>query len=104
MKVWFVSSQRLQWENFDIEPYLSRLTQFVNYAQEKLSQVVLLLSKNSNWMMSFAMHRQPHFKEQNDQQSITWVYGLLSNKPGNYIKNQSNNVQGKKLRKSYFII
>ena len=32
------------------------------------------------------MHRQPHFKEQNDQQSITWVYGLLSNKPGNYIK------------------
>ena len=27
------------------------------------------------------MHRQPHFKEQNDQQSITWVYGLLSNKP-----------------------
>ena len=50
------------------------------------------------------MHRQPHFKEQNDQQSITWVYGLLSNKPGNYIKNQSNNVQVKKLRKSYFII
>lgn len=43
------------------------------------------------------MHRQPHFKEQNDQQSITWVYGLLSNKPGNYIKKPIEQCTGQEI-------
>ena len=58
-------------ENFDIEPYLSRLT----HRKLRTGKIVtggIITIKDSNWMMSFAMHRQPHFKEQNDQQSITW--------------------------------
>lgn len=43
------------------------------------------------------MHRQPHFKEQSDQQTITWVYGLLSNKPGNYVKKPIEQCTGEEI-------
>ena len=72
-------------KNFDIEPYISRLTK----RKLRTGRVVtggIVTIKDSNWLMSFATHRQPHFKEQGDQQTVTWVYGLLSNTPGNYIK------------------
>ncbi|NST22303.1 oleate hydratase [Enterococcus faecalis] len=92
---WFVSAT-ITWENFDIEPYLSRLT----HRKLRTGKIVtggIITIKDSNWMMSFAMHRQPHFKEQNDQQSITWVYGLLSNKPGNYIKKTIEQCTGQEI-------
>ena len=92
---WFVSAT-ITWENFDIEPYLSRLT----HRKSRTGKIVtggIITIKDSNWMMSFAMHRQPHFKEQNDQQSITWVYGLLSNKPGNYIKKPIEQCTGREI-------
>ncbi|WP_421503174.1 oleate hydratase [Enterococcus faecalis] len=92
---WFVSAT-ITWENFDIEPYLSRLT----HRKLRTGKIVtggIITIKDSNWMMSFAMHRQPHFKEQNDQQSITWVYGLLSNEPGNYIKKPIEQCTGQEI-------
>ena len=92
---WFVSAT-ITWENFDIEPYLSRLT----HRKLRTGKIVtggIITIKDSNWMMSFAMHRQPHFKEQNDQRSITWAYGLLSNKPGNYIKKPIEQCTGQEI-------
>lgn len=74
---WFVSAT-VTWQNFDVEPYLEKLT----HRKLRTGRIVtggIITIKDSNWMMSFATHRQPHFKEQKDQQTITWVYGLLSN-------------------------
>lgn len=92
---WFVSAT-VTWENFDIEPYISRLTQ----RKLRTGKVVtggIITIKDSNWLMSFAIHRQPHYKEQNDQQTIMWVYGLLSNKPGNYIKKPIEQCSGQEI-------
>ena len=57
----------------------------------------IITIKDSNWLMSFAVHRQPHFKGQNEQQTIMWVYGLLSNKPGNYIKKPIEQCSGQEI-------
>ncbi|MEO1772364.1 oleate hydratase [Candidatus Enterococcus ferrettii] len=92
---WFVSAT-VTWENFDIEPYISRLTQ----RKLRTGRIVtggIITIKDSNWLMSFATHRQPHFKEQEDQQTVTWVYGLLSNTPGNYIKKPIEECSGKEI-------
>ncbi|EOH93660.1 oleate hydratase [Enterococcus pallens] len=92
---WFVSAT-VTWENFDIEPYISRLTQ----RKLRTGHIVtggIITIKDSNWLMSFATHRQPHFKEQKDQQTVTWVYGLLSNTPGNYIKKPIEECSGKEI-------
>lgn len=92
---WVVSAT-VTWENFDIEPYISRLT----HRKLRTGKIVtggIVTIKDSNWLMSFATHRQPHFKEQNDQQTITWVYGLLSNTPGNYIKKPIEQCSGEEI-------
>ena len=92
---WFVSAT-VTWQNFDVEPYLENLT----HRKLRTGRIVtggIITIKDSNWMMSFATHRQPHFKEQKDQQTITWVYGLLSNTPGNYIKKPIEQCSGQEI-------
>lgn len=92
---WFVSAT-VTWQNFDVEPYLEKLT----HRKLQTGRIVtggIITIKDSNWMMSFATHRQPHFKEQKDQQTITWVYGLLSNTPGNYIKKPIEQCSGQEI-------
>lgn len=92
---WFVSAT-VTWQNFDVEPYLEKLT----HRKLRTGRIVtggIVTIKDSNWMMSFATHRQPHFKEQKDQQTITWVYGLLSNTPGNYIKKPIEQCSGQEI-------
>lgn len=92
---WFVSAT-VTWQNFDVEPYLEKLT----HRKSRTGRIVtggIITIKDSNWMMSFATHRQPHFKEQKDQQTITWVYGLLSNTPGNYIKKPIEQCSGQEI-------
>jgi oleate hydratase len=41
--------------------------------------------KDSNWLYGYSISRQPHFEAQKDNELIVWVYGLFSDKPGNYI-------------------
>ncbi len=92
---WFVSAT-VTWQNFEVEPYLEKLT----HRKLRTGRIVtggIITIKDSNWMMSFATHRQPHFKEQKDQQTITWVYGLLSNTPGNYIKKPIEQCSGQEI-------
>lgn len=36
--------------------------------------------------MSYTLNRQPHFKKQPKDQLVVWVYALLSDTKGNYIK------------------
>ncbi|QCX52446.1 oleate hydratase [Elizabethkingia sp. JS20170427COW] len=41
---------------------------------------------DSNWLMSFTCNRQPHFPEQPNDVLVLWVYSLLMDREGNYIK------------------
>ncbi len=41
---------------------------------------------DSNWIMSFTCNRQPHFPDQPKDVLVLWVYALLMDKEGNYVK------------------
>lgn len=41
---------------------------------------------DSNWVISFTCNRQPHFPTQPDDVLVLWVYALLMDKEGNYIR------------------
>ncbi|MDX5018630.1 oleate hydratase, partial [Streptococcus suis] len=56
---------------------------------------------DSNWMMSFAIHRQPHFKEQKENETIVWIYGLYSNVEGNYIKKPIEECTGREITEEW---
>ncbi|ANF98107.1 oleate hydratase [Paenibacillus bovis] len=92
---WYVSAT-ITWENEDIAPYLEQITKRKLHTGKIVSGGIVTI-KDSNWLMSFATHRQPHFKEQQDHQTITWVYGLLSNIPGNYVQKPIENCTGEEI-------
>lgn len=53
--------------------------------------------KDSNWLLSWTFNRQPQFRSQPDGQLVGWIYGLFSNKPGNYIKKTMRECTGKEI-------
>lgn len=81
---WFVSATAT-WQNSKIDPYIERLTNR-GLRTGKVVTGGIVTVKDSNWLMSFTIHRQPHFKEQRPDQTVMWIYGLLSGVPGNYVK------------------
>lgn len=50
--------------------------------------------KDSNWLLSWTFNRQPQFRSQPKDQLVGWVYGLFSDKPGNYIKKPMRECSG----------
>lgn len=46
----------------------------------------IVTAKDSNWLLSWTINRQPHFKNQPKDQLVIWFYGLFGDVAGNYVK------------------
>ena len=53
--------------------------------------------KDSSWLLSWTINRQPQFRTQPDGHVLVWVYGLFSDKPGDYIKKPMRDCTGKEI-------
>lgn len=45
-----------------------------------------ITARDSSWLMSWTVSRQPHFAVQKPNEIVAWVYGLFSDRPGDFIK------------------
>jgi oleate hydratase len=68
-----------------IPPYIEKICKRDPFNGKVVTGGIISV-KDSNWLMSYTLNRQPHFKEQPKDQLVVWVYGLFSEIPGNYIK------------------
>lgn len=57
----------------------------------------VVTAKDSGWLLSWTFNRQPQFKSQPKGQLVGWIYGLFSDKPGNYIKKPMRECTGKEI-------
>jgi oleate hydratase len=53
--------------------------------------------KDSSWLMSWTINRQPQFRDQPKDQCLVWIYGLFSDRPGDYIKKPMRDCTGKEI-------
>lgn len=53
--------------------------------------------RDSNWLLSWTFNRQPQFRSQPKGQLVGWIYGLFSDKPGNYVKKPMRECTGKEI-------
>lgn len=53
--------------------------------------------KDSSWLLSWTINRQPQFREQPKDHCLVWVYALFSDKPGDYIKKPMRECTGKEI-------
>ena len=53
--------------------------------------------KDSSWLLSWTLNRQQQFRDQPKNQLCVWVYGLFSDKPGDYVKKSMRDCTGKEI-------
>lgn len=68
-----------------IPPYLQKICQRDPFSGKVVTGGIVTV-KDSSWLMSWTINRQPHFKNQPGNQLVVWVYGLFTDRPGDFIK------------------
>lgn len=57
----------------------------------------IVTAKDSNWLLSWTFNRQPQFRSQPKDQLVGWIYGLFSDRPGNYVHKPMRACTGKEI-------
>ncbi len=53
--------------------------------------------KDSSWLLSWTINRQPQFRAQPKGHCLVWVYSLFTDRPGNYVKKPMRECTGKEI-------
>jgi oleate hydratase len=61
----------------------------------------IVTAKDSAWLLSWTVNRQPHFKQQPKDQIVVWVYGLFADKPGDYVKKNMQDCTGEEITQEW---
>lgn len=79
-----------------IPAYIAKLTGREPY-NGKIVTGGPITAKDSSWLMSWTVSRQPHFAVQKPNEIVAWVYGLFSDEPGDYIKKPMKECTGEEI-------
>ncbi|WP_245627451.1 oleate hydratase [Actinomadura oligospora] len=53
--------------------------------------------RDSAWLLSWTVNRQPHFKQQPEGQIVAWLYSLFVDVPGDYVKKPMQECTGEEI-------
>lgn len=61
----------------------------------------IVTARDSKWLMSWTVNRQPHFKQQPKDQIVAWVYALFVDTPGDYVKKPMSECTGEEITQEW---
>jgi oleate hydratase len=61
----------------------------------------IVTARDSSWLMSWTVNRQPHFKQQRKDQIVVWVYGLFVDVPGDYVAKPMQDCTGEEITQEW---
>jgi oleate hydratase len=79
-----------------IPPYIQKICKRDPFSGKVVTGGIVT-AKDSNWLLSWTFNRQPHFSNQPKDQLVGWIYGLFTDKPGNFIKKPMRDCTGKEI-------
>ena len=79
-----------------IPPYVQNICKRDPFSGKVVTGGIVTV-KDSNWLLSWTFNRQPQFRSQPKDQLVGWIYGLFSDKPGNYVKKTMRECTGKEI-------
>ncbi len=83
-----------------IPPYIEKICKRDPFSGRVVTGGIISC-KDSAWLMSYTLNRQPHFKEQPKGQLVVWVYGLFTNVPGDYVKKPMRECTGEEITQEW---
>ena len=79
-----------------IPPYVQKICQRDPFSGKVVTGGIVTV-KDSNWLLSWTFNRQPQFRNQPKGQLVGWIYGLFSDRPGNYVKKPMRACTGREI-------
>ena len=79
-----------------IPPYVEKICKRDPFSGKVVTGGIVTC-KDSNWLLSWTFNRQPQFRSQPKDQLVGWIYGLFTDKPGNFVKKPMRECTGKEI-------
>ncbi len=94
---------KTKWESFTITAKGSRLRRLLErfaereFLPHRTATGGIITVKDSNWLLSVTVNRQPQFKNQPEDTTVAWAYALFPDKTGDFIHKKMSECSGKEL-------
>ena len=79
-----------------IVPYIDKICKRDPFSGKVVTGGIVT-ARDSGWLLSWTINRQPQFRNQPKDQLVIWVYGLFSDKPGDFVKKTMRECTGKEI-------
>jgi oleate hydratase len=83
-----------------IPPYIQRICQRDPFSGRIVTSGIVTV-RDSAWLMSWTVSRQPHFKSQPHNQLVVWIYGLFLDRPGNFVNKPMRACTGEEITREW---
>ncbi|WFU54737.1 oleate hydratase [Bradyrhizobium pachyrhizi] len=61
----------------------------------------IVTAKDSSWLLSWTVNRQPHFKHQPSDQIVVWLYSLFVDRLGDYVNKPMQHCTGEEITQEW---
>lgn len=79
-----------------IIPYITKICKRDPFTGKVVTGGIVTV-KDSSWLLSWTINRQPQFRTQKKDHCLVWVYALFNDRPGDFIKKPMRNCTGKEI-------
>ncbi|ERK70730.1 oleate hydratase [Leifsonia aquatica] len=99
--------EKSQWESASITTLDERIPAHIERIAKRPTRsgkVVtggIVTARDSSWLLSWTVNRQPHFSKQPDDQTVVWFYGLFTDVPGDYVKKPMRECTGEEITQEW---
>ena len=83
-----------------IPPYIQRICKRDPFSGKVVTGGIVT-ARDSSWLMSWTVNRQPHFKQQSKDQLVVWVYGLFVDVDGDYVRKPMQLCTGEEITREW---
>lgn len=83
-----------------IPPYLEKICKRDPFSGRVVTGGIVTV-KDSGWYMSWTINRQPQFHSQGKDQLCVWVYGLYTDRPGDFVKKPMKECTGMEITEEW---
>ncbi len=79
-----------------IIPYIEKITKRAPLTGHVVTGGIVSVP-DSNWLLSWTINRQPQYRDQPKGQVLVWLYGMFSDRPGNFVKKSMRECTGREI-------
>lgn len=100
-------AEESQWASASITTLDSRIPAYIEKIAKRSTRSGKVVTggivsvRDSAWLQSWTVNRQPHFKQQPDHQTVVWFYGLFTDCPGDYVKKPMRDCTGEEITREW---